>query len=502
MADSSSRRLHRPATITLWLAALLACVFALNALSAWQTGSALDHLAVARLNAATTGAPLLAWPLTQADDVIAGRVFGRADFRFDEDGLHVVSAGDAVEIGVRLDHLLDLQRYPLVRVTVSGDVGVRFQWSAYWPGSTAPCRSPPLLAQQGLLESRLDQLSWECADSTTAPDTRYLRYLRLVIDGPAGASVRLRDLQIAAPLPLTIPALAQAPILAADSNVNAVAQQLLSLPTSALPVAIVPTGDWMAQGLARRQSLRELVPAVVMPSSTDPAPSSGSSPNLAKTITVALLVLLLGIWLRPPREPRWRAGAELLAAMLMPLWLSVGARLGTPMELIDWLFIGAGGVYLLLRIRDALPWHWLGSASAWQLPALSVLMALAFGLCLSGTLAAVPPTTADVVRYIAWAGLQQLILMTVVADRLSRIGCSTRWVVLASAVMFALLHSPNQSLMLLTLLGGLQWTWNWQRQRALLPNVVAHAACGLTATSLIGRDWLWSAEVGARFFAG
>ena len=105
-------------------------------------------------------------------------------------------------------------------------------------------------------------------------------------------------------------------------------------------------------------------------------------------------------------------------------------------------------------------------------------------------------------RYLGWAAIQQLILARVVADRLTALGWSVPWVSLATATAFALLHAPNQSLMLLTLVGGLLWTWNWQRHRALLPNVFAHALCGLIASAAIDHSWLWSMEIGSRFLAG
>jgi hypothetical protein len=46
----------------------------------------------------------------------------------------------------------------------------------------------------------------------------------------------------------------------------------------------------------------------------------------------------------------------------------------------------------------------------------------------------------------------------------------------------------------------LLWVWNWQRHRALLANIVAHATSGLLLAAALPADWLRSAEVGARYF--
>lgn len=271
---------------------------------------------------------------------------------------------------------------------------------------------------------------------------------------------------------------------------------LSAVPVSTLPVAVVPD----ASGLPAGFRLQRWIPAVVVVSSLDVL-DTPAAPELSRSaITATLLLVLLAVWLRPPANDRWRAAAQLVAALLMPLWLSVGGRLGTPMHGLDGLLLAAGAVYLLLRIRDTTSWHWLGRPRAWLLPALGVLLAIGIAVLSQGhSNATAGPGLIDALRYLAWAGVQQLILMTVVADRLSRLRWPNRWIILATAAVFALLHSPNQPLMLLTLVGGLLWTWNWQRHRALLPNVVGHAVCGLIAMYAIG-DWLPSAEVGSRFF--
>jgi len=69
-----------------------------------------------------------------------------------------------------------------------------------------------------------------------------------------------------------------------------------------------------------------------------------------------------------------------------------------------------------------------------------------------------------------------------------------------SALGFALLHTPNPTLMLATFIGGLCWCSIWLRYRALLPLALSHAISALLLSSLLPADILHSAEVSARFF--
>jgi hypothetical protein len=110
------------------------------------------------------------------------------------------------------------------------------------------------------------------------------------------------------------------------------------------------------------------------------------------------------------------------------------------------------------------------------------------------------PDLSRILHYVVWAAIQQFLVCVIVADRIERITGSSRMALLGAALIFSLLHTPNAMLMQLTFVGGLIWIWNWQRHRALLANIVAHAACGLLLASSLPKTWLHSAEVSARFF--
>lgn len=499
MAEPASHEAHSLIMRMVWLVALAAIGATLGWLAHWQVTTRLDELANQRIVQVAQGLPIHQWPLTKPEDIIAGRVFGNATTRFDESGLHITSRGAAVELGLRLAEPLDLDRYGLIELAVQADPAVRLQWSAYFQDSASPCRSEPQLIVDGILRSQLSRIGWGCQ----VPPRPSALSLRLVVDGPAGAAFTVRNAQIL-PMGIALPPVRQdVPDVTKSSEIVVAATRLLALPHNIQLVAAVPLGWLDAAGLARRAELRDLVPAVVtatVPNLHVNQRVQSTSPNAT---TLSLFGVLLLIWRWPPQPIKWRIPAQIAAALLMPLWLSVGLRLGTPFSWIDHTFIAASLLYLALRLIERAPrWHWIGGPSAWAIPAASIVVAIALALLLHGSSEIILPDAMTGLRYVGWAGIQQLILSRLVADRLSALGWSVPWVSLFAATAFALLHAPNQSLMLMTLIGGLLWMWNWQRHRALLPNVFAHALCGLVASAAIDPSWLWSAEIGSRFFAG
>jgi len=72
--------------------------------------------------------------------------------------------------------------------------------------------------------------------------------------------------------------------------------------------------------------------------------------------------------------------------------------------------------------------------------------------------------------------------------------------VLLTALVFALMHTPNGILMQLCLLAELWWAWCFRRSRALLPVAAAHAVCALLVEAGLVGGLLRSLEVSARFF--
>lgn len=482
-----------------WLAAFVAVAITLSGFAHWQFTRQSDFLARQRIVAGAHAQPIMRWSLTEAEDIIAGRVFGDSQTRFDHTGLHITSHGEEVEFGARLDGPLDLERFGLATLAVDADSAAGFTWSATFPSSPIPCRSERFGVTSGQIVSRLDHLAWQCV----LPSRPVATSLRLVLDAPRGASVTLRDFALAPASALQVPAADSMPRIATGNDVPSAVDNLNALAPSSLPVAIASAGWRDAATMQLREELHAATPAAVAISNADVASAASPLPSLAFKATWLPFASLLLAWIWPPRSTRGRTLVLVGAALLMPLWFGAGLRMGTPFSFLDQLFVIVGVVFLgWLILQPTKSWHWFGAPAAWLIPASSVMLTLGLALLIPRDTGLAVPDSVTAFRYLGWAAIQQLIILRVVADRISGLGWTLPWVSLVAATSFALLHAPNQSLMLLTLVGGLLWTWNWQRHRTLLPNVIAHAVCGLIASAAFDRSWLWSAEIGSRFFAG
>jgi len=105
-----------------------------------------------------------------------------------------------------------------------------------------------------------------------------------------------------------------------------------------------------------------------------------------------------------------------------------------------------------------------------------------------------------VVAYLAWALLQQWAMLALVMGRLERTGLPRPAILLVTATLFGLLHTPNGALMQLCLAAELWWAWSFMRSPRLLPIALAHAASALLVESGLTGHLLRSLEVSARFF--
>lgn len=75
-----------------------------------------------------------------------------------------------------------------------------------------------------------------------------------------------------------------------------------------------------------------------------------------------------------------------------------------------------------------------------------------------------------------------------------------RWAIWATAALFSLTHLPNLTLMVLTLIGGLMWSWVYERAPNLLALGLSHATLSLLLMTSVP-DWLLpSLSVGYKHF--
>ncbi len=157
-------------------------------------------------------------------------------------------------------------------------------------------------------------------------------------------------------------------------------------------------------------------------------------------------------------------------------------------------------VALLLGDVDPRPMVWRGGLSAWRayLPATLLIAGILTAIALHNPEPRWPSST-DVLRYLLWSTVQQLLLIRFIAPRLAALKLNHAELGLYCGLLFASLHLPNFSLSVLTALAGAWWGIAGHRHRALLPAVISHALLGLMVVAALPDDWLRSAEVGARF---
>jgi hypothetical protein len=115
------------------------------------------------------------------------------------------------------------------------------------------------------------------------------------------------------------------------------------------------------------------------------------------------------------------------------------------------------------------------AAALFTLPA--VLVVLSVGAAV-GTLHDRTDFLGNFAGLMPWGGAQQWMLQTVVLREVRR-RLPPRPAVVAAAVLFALVHSPNLFLMLMTFIGALGWCAIYSRSPNFLPLAVSHALATL-----------------------
>lgn len=101
-----------------------------------------------------------------------------------------------------------------------------------------------------------------------------------------------------------------------------------------------------------------------------------------------------------------------------------------------------------------------------------------------------------------WWGLtQQYILQGFIYRRLKLVVGAEKntLTIFLAALLFALVHAPNAPLMLLTLIGGLVWTWVYARAPNLLALGLSHALMSAIAMSSLPAWFLQSMSIGYKY---
>jgi len=468
--------------LALAMAALaIAAFFALPRLAAHIVRGALEAGGVADRAAYASGHSPWSWRFRQADDIVAGKVFGDGILKLGERGLIVLpTRSGRGEIGFPLSRQADLQRLNLLRLDAHAPAG-RFGLVA------RPTLNDPLVrADIGDLTQpiRLDQLPWHDAAGRSVPPPSRAAMLRLSFDLPPDSALTLQGAGLAR---------AGGPA-----------------PETGVPI---PAG-LTAEGLLRyRDRQRAIDPLVTLGDARNDTP--GTKPVDAQPVEPGhivhwvpwvascgyLLVLVAGVAATRRQGDHPSRVSDIANAALSiagPLWFITGMALGPRPATSAVVMFAAGASYAayLTGIRAVPRWHWRGGwrMAAWPLLAIPVAIAIA---AVAGHAPAWPPVTRAAL-YLGWALFQQWLMLAVVGGLLAR-ALPRPAAVLLVALAFALLHSPNGLLMQLCFVAELGWAWWYLHQRALMPIALAHAASAVIMQACMAGGVLRSLEVSARF---
>ncbi|HEY9132819.1 MAG TPA: CPBP family glutamic-type intramembrane protease [Dyella sp.] len=497
--------LRRTAWTASFVLAVAVLFWAMAALAAWMTRIELREQAQQRLAALHAGLPLWSWSPRQPNDLIAGHAFGKAHLLTGIEGVDSVSGnGSAFELGLPLGQSIDLRHWPVLRIRAKssspGQLGLSWETAAPARCQIADAASLSPVATDIVIDLR--QLQAQNAGTAPAdcslPQAATALRLRPTI--PAGASWLLKEVAVIAVPPVAPPS--QTSLVLGGDSVDARRHYDRWMSDAAVPLVRLPMTVPAEDLLALRDRILARQPgAVLAPDSTPLIPHLRTA--LPPWLGWALCALYLA-WLLVAaqyRAPEWIA---LLLILLGPLWLIVGLQWQLrPSVPALTSFLGALAFAAWRewqRPGGVVAWHWFGQGfRSWLLPL--ALVAVAYGLVIAfghGRLKPLP--WRHVLLYLAWASLQQWLILVAVMGRWERWRWPAAVCVAAAATVFALLHTPNGLLMQLCLAAELYWAWCFIHTRSLAPIALAHAAAALIVEAGLTGPLLRSLEISGRFF--
>lgn len=481
-----------------------AALMLLHLLAAKLTAEHLARVAGQELGELSHDQPLWHWKFSTAEDLVAGRAFGQARVQRAASGLTVTSTdGTAFELGLPIQHGLDLRHWPLLRLQFGEPVAARL--ALIWQAASAPaCVAEPTLQTPGGSEViDLRALSAHSPGSSTRCELpTSARMLRLRLTLPAGQSLHLLGASLLAPDSALMGM--ETPLIA-PSNPGEVKHWLHALgQLGGAPLVHLPPAASAEAQLAWRDRIVAVRPgALVLPHGADLiAVASREVPVWARWLTCLIYLALLALAAWRPVAGKRGLLLELVACLAGPLWLIAGLQLGIhPSPTALTAFAGAIVFAAWTQRRRPFVFRWVGfwRLPGWWLPLLALPVAVLLCLTLGHRFEALLPR--HVLLYLAWALLQQWLILVVVMGRLERLLPGKAPSVLLAALTFALLHTPNGVLMQLCFVAELGWAWCFLRHRALLPIALAHAGCALIIESGLTGGLLRSLEVSTRFFS-
>jgi hypothetical protein len=458
--------------------ALLALAAALWWLALASASAQLEARARSEAALYAAGASPFDWQFSD-EDAVVGPPLGLIDVRVDAEGLLAQLPAGGANIGLRLSGR-QVDPSVLGRVRLQLIAAEPLQWRLLHAPDLRPDLDFGPIQSSDAGQLKIERPLAELIGNASAP-LQQLR-LQLMTDTPQRIQLQRITLlpsqcgdQPCLPARIELPGQRSTSDLLANRDARLHAQPQLLIGASA--------PNWLIEAQSLRQRVPSLAWLVIGLTFAGAAalasrrPASARHSRIALAFGAALPIALLALGL--PDFPAQAGEAYLFAGWLVALWL----------------------------LRPSAATRSAGKASSAWLAAIGMVglgLLVLLALRLSADVDLLAPThtrafAADrLLRYAAWAGLQQLWLARFVLPHLNTLGAGS-WTLPSAALLFAGLHLPNTELMALTALGGLGWAWLAQRHGRLLPQTAAHAALGIAAIALLPEAVLRSAEIGGRF---
>lgn len=507
--------------IALFALLVFGASIALDALARSQLRSQLLAESQATLGALVHGDTPHRWAMTDPDELVSGTAFGTSFTEVDASGTRVTGSGGAVELGLRLDRVVDLRRFPIVQANLESSAATRIALVVRESLDGPLCTSAASELSPGDSTWQVDvvELAWTCDGIPHNAPTR-AAMLRLRVDLENSAQMRAGEVRLLPMDPMARAEMAAAVPAIVHSLARSGEMPIHEQPApahrvgAAWPIFALVLDGRVEQSMRTIDRIRDARPAAIIVADGDWQTAVGkaghwmrveaSSPWLPWVLVVAQGLAMLWIRMRPLATPQLQSAAELIGVLAVPLILVAGGWIGNDLDAAVVASLALTLLFAASLLRGSVAPRQPAARArmrGWSVALATVLASIVIVLVLrDGSIAPNWPTAGTVARYLAWAAVQQLLIGVIVADRFERIFGSALWAIPASALVFALLHTPNAMLMQFTLLGGIVWVWNWQRHRALLANTIAHTLSGLLLATQLPAEWLRSAEVSARYF--
>jgi membrane protease YdiL (CAAX protease family) len=442
-------------------------------LLAWGfTWLGLATRAAAETQALAQGTSPIAFDFADTGQLIGRRAEGALELQSVDDGIELlVGAQQGVNIGLNFrGRELDLQRFPDLRLVLELSAAGRF--------------TPILEDRGGKRWTALDSVELVKGLNPLRIDLAQLRWTLGVVGDPpvdaADAPGRISTLR------LYIGAAADTRVLLREARFYALDEPLVRFTLS----DVLQTPErWLHDVDGVRRAAPE---TIVQPPGFPESRSIRASTWRWVTAALAALVCAAAVWAVQRRgavATRAVLCWSLLAFPVLALWIGDDP---------SWALLAFAGIAALIGLQRLPPPPVARSVlRAWLAAVLLTALALLGLSLLPGAQVSVGLPDRPWV-YLLWALLQQAVLQRVLYARLRK-SLSPRSAAWVAALGFALWHTPNLGLMLLTLLGGRLWCELYERHGRLAPLVFSHTVIGLLALQWLAPAVVRSAEVSARF---